>query len=125
MNTFSDVWQNIDIVLQENETYTQMTRLSVDALNNIKTVTSTCSEGNFLTMIHLDLQTMYSFCLKKMHWRLAQIGRTLTYHTFNIYFRGFFLGFIQALQFFSCSACLTYGGKLLFYESMTLDQLLK
>ena len=48
-----------------------MTKLSVDALNNIKTVTSTCSESNFLTMIHLDLQTMYSFCLKKMHWRLG------------------------------------------------------
>ena len=92
MNTFSDVWQNIDIVLQENETYTQMTRLSVDALNNIKTVTSTCSEGNFLTMIHLDLQTMYSFCLKKMHWRFWRKSEEL-YHILRLIFisEGFFL----------------------------------
>lgn len=56
-------------ILQENVTYIEMTKLSVDALINIRAVTSTCAESNFLTMIHLDLQSLYSFCLKKMHWR--------------------------------------------------------
>ena len=54
---------------QENGCYTQITKLAVDAITNIRTVAMTCSETSFLTLIHQDLQHLYSYSLKKMHWR--------------------------------------------------------
>ena len=54
---------------QENGCYTKITKLAVDAITNIRTVAMTCSETSFLTLIHQELQHLYSYSLKKMHWR--------------------------------------------------------